>query len=190
LRGAKSAIEAEFLDPDSEKEKKVKNFQYAHFRIPMYKHPFSSLVGLCIPIWVLAVINLCIYYQVSNDLASKIGAIGTVTLSFVAFVPTVNEKIPQTSVVKLVEIIIYVQIATTFLTLYDAMVNRHMDPTVYETVWTSNVCFLITISINLLCGAIVVLLFLVHKIWWEYVYTKKRPSKLTGKLLREPWENS
>lgn len=52
--------------------------------------------------WVLAFINLSIYYQTSNVLADKIAAIATVTLAFVAFLPTVNEKIPQTSVVKLI----------------------------------------------------------------------------------------
>jgi len=139
--------------------------------------------------WVLAFINLSIYYSACNVLADKIATIATVTLAFVAFLPTVNEKIPQTSMVKLIEIIIYIQIGTTFLTLIDAIENRNMDPTVYETTWNTNACFMITLIINIICAVIVVALFSIHKIWWENIYTKDREERITGKLAREDWEN-
>jgi hypothetical protein len=189
VKGPKNKIEVQVQSSVPEKEIKIKNFQYIHFRIPLYKYPLSSLISLCVPMWVLAFINLSIYYATCNVVADKIATIATVTLAFVAFLPTVNEKIPQTSVIKLIEVIIYVQIGTTFLTLIDSLENRNMDPTVYETTWMSNPYFMITLIINIICAAIVIVLSLVHKIWWENVYTRKRNDKMTGKLCREHWGN-
>ena len=68
----------------------------------MYQYPVSSLLEIFIPLWILAAINLGIYFQDSNVLADKIASIATVTLALVAFIPTINEKIPQTSMVKLI----------------------------------------------------------------------------------------
>lgn len=64
-----------------------------------------------------------------------------------------------------------------------------MDPTVYETNWKTNACFMITLVINIICALIVIALFIIHKIWWENVYTREREERLTGKLAREYWEN-
>ena len=68
----------------------------------MYKYPVSSLLEIFIPLWILAAINLGIYFQDCNVLADKIAGIATVTLALIAFIPTINEKIPQTSIVKLI----------------------------------------------------------------------------------------
>lgn len=85
----------------SDSESKVNNFQYVHFRIPMYKYPGSNLLSIFLPLWVLAFINLTIYFQ-DVSFAGRLAVIATITLAFVAFLPTINEKIPQSSVVKLV----------------------------------------------------------------------------------------
>ena len=166
----------------SEKEKKLKNYQYAHFRIPMYKHPVSSLIEIFIPVWVLAAINLGIYYQESNVVADKIASIATVMLAFVAFIPTINEKIPPTKFIKLIEIILYIQIGTTLLTLFDSLSVRKENSATYETNWKTNIFFSVTLWINILCFILVILLLLLHKFWWEGVYTKERENKKTGKL--------
>ena len=88
-----------------------------------------------IPLGILSAINLGVYYQDSNVLADKIASIATVTLALVAFIPTINEKIPPTKTVKLIEFIIYLQVFTTFLTLMDSIIHRKDDPATYETNW-------------------------------------------------------
>ena len=45
------------------KEKKIKHFQYVHFRIPLYKHPGAALLSIFIPIYVLGFINLVVFFQ-------------------------------------------------------------------------------------------------------------------------------
>jgi hypothetical protein len=44
-------------------EKKINYFQYAYFNLPIYKHPFETIVTGFLPIWLLGVINLGIFFQ-------------------------------------------------------------------------------------------------------------------------------
>lgn len=72
-----------------EKDAKIKSFQYSHFRIPLYKHPGANLFEIFVPLWILAFINLTIFFQ-NNYLPEKIAIIATITLAFIAFIPTIN----------------------------------------------------------------------------------------------------
>lgn len=97
----KKHLEIKVQTSEIEKDEKIKHFQYTHFRIPLYKHPGSSLLAIFIPLWVTGFINLVVFFQ-DNRLADRMGVIATVSLAFIAFLPTINEKIPQTSMVKFV----------------------------------------------------------------------------------------
>jgi hypothetical protein len=44
---------------------------------------------------------MTIYFQ-DVSFAGRLAVIATITLAFVAFLPTINDKIPQSSLVKLV----------------------------------------------------------------------------------------
>lgn len=97
-------LESEITSPvklTKEEDSKIKNFQYVHFRIPLYQYPGANLINIFIPLWVLGFINLLIFFQ-DMDLGGRLGIISTLTLAFIAFVPTINEKIPQTPYIKLV----------------------------------------------------------------------------------------
>jgi hypothetical protein len=76
-------------------EEKIKQFQYVHFRIPLYKYPGANLVSIFVPLWVLGFINLLIFFQ-DSALSGRIAAVATLTLAFIAFIPTINAQIPQT----------------------------------------------------------------------------------------------
>ena len=73
----------------SDKDIKIKPYQYTHFRIPLYKHPGTNLFEIFIPLWILAFINLIVFFQ-GNLLSEKLAIIATITLAFIAFVPTIN----------------------------------------------------------------------------------------------------
>lgn len=103
-----------------EKDAKIKNFQYVHFRIPFYQYPISNLVNIFVPLWVLGFINLLIFFQ-DPTLADRLAIISTLTLAFIAFVPTINEKIPQTPYIKLVEILVYTLALATVLCMIDSV---------------------------------------------------------------------
>ena len=44
-------------------DKKVKHFQYAHIRVPLYKHPGVTLLEIFIPLWILGLINIFVFFQ-------------------------------------------------------------------------------------------------------------------------------
>ena len=44
-------------------DKKLKHFQYTHFRIPLYKHPGVNLFEIFVPLWILSFINLVVFFQ-------------------------------------------------------------------------------------------------------------------------------
>jgi hypothetical protein len=54
------------------------------------------LVTVFIPLWLLGLINLGIYFQ-DQDLGSRIGSIIGIMLAFIAYIPTIEAAIPPSS---------------------------------------------------------------------------------------------
>jgi hypothetical protein len=79
----------------------VKAFQYAHFRIPLFKNPAISVFSIFVPLWIIGFINLFIFFQ-ERGLSGRIASVAVLTLAYIAFVPTINDQIPQTPTIKLV----------------------------------------------------------------------------------------
>jgi hypothetical protein len=75
---------------------------------------------------------------------------------------------------------------TTIFCMIDSLViTQTQDPTTYQFDWRTDGWFISALIINLLSFFIVVLLFLIHKCYWEKAYTeirvsdkKKNPMKL------------
>lgn len=42
---------------------KIKNYQYAHFYIGIYRYPMASVATVYIPMWSMAFYNLFVYFQ-------------------------------------------------------------------------------------------------------------------------------
>lgn len=171
----KSSIELTHDEKKKKDDHKIKHFQYVHFRIPMYKYPGTNLISIFVPLWVLGFINLLIFFQ-DITLAGRIGAIATLTLAFIAFIPTINDQIPTTPNIKLVEILVYMETVASILCLIQSLsltLNK-TDATTYEFVWSTDGYFMSAFIINLLNVAVVFTLFIIHKCFWEKVYIKNR----------------
>lgn len=80
----------------------------------MYRFPGGAILSIFIPIYMLAAIGLLVFFQ-DRDLKDRIATIAVLILAFVAFIPTVNDSIPQSSNIKLVEILIYLHLAALVL---------------------------------------------------------------------------
>ena len=74
------------MDDDS---MRVKHFQYAHFTIPLYKFPTVTIATIFLPLWLLGIINLGIFFQ-DNNLADRIASIAALMIAFVALFPTIR----------------------------------------------------------------------------------------------------
>ena len=41
----------------------IKPFNYAHFTIPLHKKPYVTIITIFLPLWLLSIIMLGIYFQ-------------------------------------------------------------------------------------------------------------------------------
>ena len=104
---------------DVKKEKglpKPKYYQFTHFVIPLYKYPGNSLATIFIPIFLLALLSLAIFYQ-DNELSSRIGSIATMVLGYIALIPSVKDQLPPSSKVTIIESVIYLSTLCCLLSL-------------------------------------------------------------------------
>ena len=74
--------------------------------------------------------------------------IATVTLAYVAFIPTINATVPNTPEIKLVDILVYLQILTTILTMIDSLITARTKDATYIFEWQSNGWFWVTVIIS------------------------------------------
>ena len=81
------------LDEEEEEEIKMRNFQTAHFHMPVYRFPTVTLGTIFFPLWLMGIINLGIFFQ-SPDLADRIASIATMMIAFVALIPIIREQVP------------------------------------------------------------------------------------------------
>ena len=146
-------------------DKKVKHYQYAHIRVPLYKHPGVTLLEIFIPLWILGLINIFVFFQ-QNVMADKMATIATVALAYVAFIPTINATVPNTPEIKLIDILIYMNILTTILTMIDSVITLRTKDASYVFQWQTNGWFWATVAIDLFSVIIIIILFILHKTLW------------------------
>ncbi len=129
---------------------------------------------------MLGFINLLIFFQ-EPSLSGRIAAIATLTLAFIAFIPTINSQIPQTPEIKLIEFLVYMETVASVLCLIQSLyVFTTQDLTTYSFVWNQDGFFITALIINLITVVAVFFLFILHKCHWEKAYVRPRDS--TGKV--------
>ena len=108
--------------------KKPKHFQYGHFTIPLYKFPTVTIATIFLPLWLLGIINLGIFFQ-DNGLADRIASIAALMIAFVALIPTIRSEIPPSPSITFVEILVYIETLTSLLCLIHSLIVRNNDET-------------------------------------------------------------
>ena len=76
-------------------------YKYACFKLPLYKFPLDSIVIIFLPLWLLAVLNLGIFFQ-SYVLADRLMNIAALMIAFIALIPTIRERLPPSPSITLV----------------------------------------------------------------------------------------
>jgi hypothetical protein len=59
----------------------------------MYKKPQVPLIVLFVPLWLISLINLGIFFQ-SSKLGDRMASIITLMLALIAFFPVIREELP------------------------------------------------------------------------------------------------
>ena len=82
---------------------------------------------------------------------------------------------------------------TTVLCLIDSVIifTTESDITAYKFNWREDGWFIAAMIINIICVFIVFVMFVIHKLFWEKVYTRPRGLHKKEKVLhKEHWYNS
>ena len=66
-----------------------------------------SLVTIFLPLWLLGIMNLGIFFQ-DNGFADRLATIATVMLAYMAFMPVVRSQLPPNPSITFIEILIYI----------------------------------------------------------------------------------
>ena len=101
----------------------INEFCYAHFVIPLYKFPAIGLFTIFVPLWLLGVINIGIFFQ-DTGLADRIGSLAGLMIAFVALIPVIREQLSPNPNITLVEIFVYLQSLTTIFCLIESWIVR------------------------------------------------------------------
>jgi len=98
-------------------------FRHAHFDVPLYKMPMYSLSTIFIPLWLLGIINLGVFFE-NEDLGNRIQAISGLMIAFAALIPTIRNQIPPHPGWIFIEILVYLEAATCLLALFHSIAIR------------------------------------------------------------------
>lgn len=81
------------MNMSSVEHRKIKNFQYAHFIMPIYKYPLATLSTIFFPLWMLGIINIGIFFQ-DEVLGKRFLNIAALMIAYVALIPTIRDEVP------------------------------------------------------------------------------------------------
>lgn len=72
----------------------------------MYKMPIFSLSTIFIPLWLLGIVNLGIFFE-TEDLGNRIQGLSGLMVAFVALIPTIRSQIPPHPGWIFIEVLVY-----------------------------------------------------------------------------------
>lgn len=65
---------------------KIVEFQNAHFIIALYKFPIVAICTIFLPLWLLGMINIGVFFQ-EPGLSDRLGSLSGLMIAYVAVVP-------------------------------------------------------------------------------------------------------
>lgn len=147
------------------------SWQNIVFKFDLYKYPGTTLLMFFLPVLILSIINLAIYFQ-ANELTGKIASIATLMVAYTAFLPTVRQLLPNTPQITAMDLILVVLLCNSLLTLlrvfldYEQGINFVFD-------WKSDPCYLISVASLISISLVVIIITFLHKCKWEKAYKNR-----------------
>lgn len=96
----------------------------------------------------------------------RIGNGTLLNLALFAFIPTIRSQIPDTPRIILIEILIYIIGGTLTLNLIQSYFASLEDAATYAYEWSSDPYFLASFACILLTFLIILVLYIIHKLYW------------------------
>lgn len=129
----------------------------------MYKFPFVPLITIFFPLWLIAVINLGIFFQ-DSFLADRINSIAGLMIAFVALIPTIRDQLPPTPQLTFIEILVYIESFTSMLALIHSLDIRGVSN--YNLIWYNDGLFLVSFILTIITMLVITGLTVLYYFKW------------------------
>ena len=93
-----------------------RSFKVVSFNIPFYKYPIMDALTIFIPLVLITILTLFTFVQGPN-FNDKIANIATLMIVYVGLMPVINDSLPPTTKITLIDIVLYFQLTISVLCL-------------------------------------------------------------------------
>jgi hypothetical protein len=97
----------------------------------MYRFPLTDLITIFVPLLLLSLINLTIFFQ-DNTLSGRVSSIATLMVAYSAFLPTVRTRIPPSPNFTFIDFFVYSLLSSSVLCLLRSYLDRNIQPYTYN----------------------------------------------------------
>lgn len=138
-----------------------RSFKVITFNIPLYKYPVMDALTIFIPLVLISILTLFSFSQ-GPDYNDKIGNIATLMIVYVGLIPVINDSLPPTTSVTLIDLVVYSQLFNNLLCLIRGylIMNYDVNQFAYYSIWRDPL-FIVSMAIGIV-GAIVLFYLLVY----------------------------
>lgn len=114
----------------------------------LYRHPGVSIITIFVPMWILGLITLMIFFM-SESFDNRIINTATVYISFATYFQVIRSVLPKSSHISLMEIFVYCIISICIFAIGETMIMRS-NPSIIEIHPFERVLFMISFLIEVI----------------------------------------
>lgn len=147
-----------------------RSFKVITFTIPFYKYPIMDALTIFIPLVLITILTLFTFVQ-GPDMNDKINNLATLMIVYVGLMPVINDSLPPTTKITLIDIVLYFQLTISVLCLVRGLQISDYTPTEFTAykVWDDGY-FIASVVISALTGFILASLLIYYCIMKSFYY--------------------
>lgn len=149
---------------------RYRSYKVITFTIPFYKYPIMDALTIFIPLVLITILTLFTFVQ-GPDFNDKIGNIATLMIVYVGLMPVINDSLPPTTKVTLIDIVLYCQLLISVLCLIRGFQIKEYTPVQFDEyrVWDDSV-FLFCVVVAIITALTLISLLVYYCVPKSYYY--------------------
>jgi hypothetical protein len=134
--------------------------------MPLFKDPWVSVLVIYLPMMILGVINMSIFYQY-EVLADRLANIATLMIAIVGMISIVREEIPPGPLITLTEIIVLLESLACMMCLLSSLIIKNTISSlelgeIYTYTQVKDITFWIALLLTSVVCAVPILMVTFH----------------------------